>query len=71
MSNEVEGSKAENKTESEEICYEKSKEYWAKQPATIDGMLGGFDFVSQADIEQSQKFLDFFLNVLYPPYDPN
>ncbi len=47
----------------EEICYEKSEDYWAKQPATVNGMLGGFDSVSPADIEQSQKFLDFFLNV--------
>lgn len=48
----------------EEICYEKSKEYWAQQPATVNGMLGGFDFVSDADIEHSQKFLNYFLSVM-------
>lgn len=46
-----------------EIDYKKSEEYWASQPATVNGMLGGFDFVSKADIEHSQKFLDFFLTV--------
>ena len=50
----------ENKNE---IDYKASETYWATQPATVNGMLGGFDFVSQVDIEHSQKFLDFFLNV--------
>ncbi|RNA12685.1 N-terminal Xaa-Pro-Lys N-methyltransferase 1 [Brachionus plicatilis] len=39
--------------------YELSEDYWAKQPATVNGMLGGFDFVSQADIDQSQSVLDW------------
>lgn len=50
----------------DEINYEKSEEYWAKQPATVDGMLGGLEFVSPIDIEQSQKFLDSFLTVSKP-----
>lgn len=52
-----------NNEEKGEISYGKSETYWAQQPATVNGMLGGFDFVSPADIEHSQKFLDFFLNV--------
>ncbi len=46
------------------ISYEKSAAYWASQPATVDGMLGGLECVSAADVEQSQKFLDFFLAVI-------
>lgn len=46
------------------ISYEKSVEYWASQPATVDGMLGGLECVNQADVEQSQKFLDSFISVL-------
>lgn len=47
------------------IMYDVSKEYWANQPPTVNGMLGGFDFVSDADIDQSQKFLNSFLTVIF------
>jgi hypothetical protein len=53
----------EESEEVEEVDYEKSKDYWATQPATVDGMLGGFEYISNADIEQSQVFLNTFLNV--------
>ena len=49
-------------TESESF-YTISQEYWKNQPATVDGMLGGYEYVSKADIEQSQLFLDSFLRV--------
>ena len=45
------------------ISYTISREYWENQPATVNGMLGGYDFVSNPDVEQSQQFLDYFLSV--------
>jgi hypothetical protein len=62
--NNNENENEENEAEQiEEVDYAKSKDYWATQPATVDGMLGGFEYISDADIEQSQKFLNSFLNV--------
>ena len=49
--------------ENDREFYTVSEEYWKSQPATVDGMLGGFECVSPADIEQSQKFLNTFINV--------
>ena len=43
--------------------YSNSEDYWSKQPPTVNGMLGGYDFISQDDIFQSQQFLDYFMNV--------
>ena len=48
----------------EQISYDKSVAYWSSQPATVDGMLGGLECVDQIDIEQSQKFLNYFINVI-------
>ncbi len=54
----------ENKTEQiGEMFYLKSQDYWSKQPATVNGMLGGFDYVSENDVQQSHKFLQQILNV--------
>lgn len=39
------------------INYEKALEYWADIPPTIDGVLGGFGFISDVDIKGSQIFL--------------
>ena len=52
-----------NIDENGNIDYKKSKDYWASQPATVDGMLGGFEYVSDVDIEQSQEFLNSFMKV--------
>jgi hypothetical protein len=52
-----------NKTKKEIISYTISREYWENQPATVNGMLGGYDYVSNPDIDQSQQFLDLFLSV--------
>lgn len=49
--------------EAAEKFYSHSKDYWAKQPPTVNGMLGGYDYVSTPDIEQSQHFLNYFLKV--------
>lgn len=39
------------------INYELSLKYWAEIPPTLDGVLGGFGFISTADIEGSKLFL--------------
>ncbi len=52
-----------NSTDKSDGFYSISKDYWAKQPPTVNGMLGGYEYVSQDDIEQSQQFLNYFINV--------
>lgn len=45
--------------------YTDAAKYWDKIPATVDGMLGGFGFISQTDIEGSQNFLKSLFKVIY------
>jgi hypothetical protein len=59
----VDTNNATNKTSKETISYAISREYWENQPATVNGMLGGYDYVSNPDVDQSQQFLDLFLSV--------
>ncbi|XP_026738555.1 N-terminal Xaa-Pro-Lys N-methyltransferase 1-B-like [Trichoplusia ni] len=49
------------------INYEKSLQYWADIPPTVDGVLGGFGFISSADIEGSEMFLKTLLTSNTPP----
>ncbi|CAH2104712.1 unnamed protein product [Euphydryas editha] len=44
------------------ICYKKASEYWAEIPATLDGVLGGFGFISDIDIDGSTLFLKSILS---------
>lgn len=37
--------------------YSNAAEYWSAVPATVDGVLGGFGFVSRTDIQGSVSFL--------------
>jgi len=37
--------------------YGNAAEYWSSIPATVDGVLGGFGFISQTDIKGSLSFL--------------
>lgn len=37
--------------------YEDAKKYWSTIPPTVDGMLGGFGYVSDTDIRGSRHFL--------------
>ena len=53
-----------NEQSENESFYKLSEEYWKTQPATVDGMLGGYEAISNIDIQQSQVFLDSFLNVI-------
>ena len=45
------------KWEQQEEWYSKAVTYWDKQEATVDGVLGGFGFVSGPDIEDSLRCL--------------
>lgn len=37
--------------------YTSAARYWDRIPPTVDGMLGGFGFISQTDIRGSTAFL--------------
>lgn len=41
----------------DELNYEKSKNYWSNVPASVNGMLGGFSFLTTMDIRDSNVFL--------------
>lgn len=43
--------------------YTAAVKYWEHVPPTIDGMLGGFGFISQIDIKGSTKFLKALFEV--------
>lgn len=43
--------------------YEDAVKYWDQIPATVNGMLGGFGFISHIDIIGSKKFLKKLFNV--------
>lgn len=47
--------------------YEDAAHYWEKIPATIDGMLGGFGFISHIDIKGSNAFLEEVFQMKNPP----
>jgi len=40
-----------------ENWYNKSEDYWKKVSPTVNGMLGGLEHVSNADVEESEAFL--------------
>lgn len=48
--------KEEDNIEEHEF-YTAAAKYWQRVPPTVDGMLGGFGFISQIDIKDSTKFL--------------
>ncbi|KAF5275569.1 hypothetical protein FQA39_LY06681 [Lamprigera yunnana] len=47
--------------------YSDAEEYWSKVPPTIDGMLGGFGYISQTDIQGSRVFLHQLFKRKNPP----
>lgn len=49
--------------ENDEKFYSDAKDYWTNIPATVDGMLGGFEKISPTDINGSRAFLRPFLKV--------
>lgn len=46
-----------------ENFYNDAAKYWEKIPATVDGMLGGFGFISNTDIKDSNVFLKSLFKV--------
>jgi hypothetical protein len=49
--------------------YQKSLNYWSvfylyfqKEDATIDGVLGGYGYIHESDIKDSEKFIDRLRN---------
>lgn len=50
-----------------EVClkefYTDAAKYWENIPATVDGMLGGFGFISDTDIDGSDEFLKALFTV--------
>lgn len=52
---------------SNEPSYTIGKQYWEGVPATLDGVLGGFGFISQADIRGSKQFLKQLFQSKEPP----
>ncbi|BES88648.1 protein N-terminal methyltransferase [Nesidiocoris tenuis] len=47
--------------------YEKAKQYWSKIEPTVDGVLGGFGYISQSDITGSKTFLHGLFAIAQPP----
>ena len=43
--------------------YTAAAKYWDRIPPTVDGMLGGFGFISQTDIKGSTLFLKSLFEV--------
>uniref|UniRef100_A0A6M2DM80 Alpha N-terminal protein methyltransferase 1 n=1 Tax=Xenopsylla cheopis TaxID=163159 RepID=A0A6M2DM80_XENCH len=57
--------KTDNDVEEIKHCnkfYEDAVKYWSEVPATVEGMLGGFGFISHCDIQGSRKFLSQVMN---------
>ncbi|KAJ5079713.1 hypothetical protein M0811_04023 [Anaeramoeba ignava] len=50
--------------EKEKDWYSKSKKYWAKAPATINGMLIGYEHIAEKDHKHSIQFLEPFVSNL-------
>jgi protein N-terminal methyltransferase len=53
----IEITDTENNEPSDENYYNHGANYWAQVPATVDGMLGGFGYISHTDIQGSEAFL--------------
>lgn len=53
--------------EEQEEWYSKAVQYWDKQEASVEGVLGGFGFVSEPDIADS---LSLLLRVSHPTFYP-
>ncbi|KAK0090110.1 hypothetical protein PV325_002942 [Microctonus aethiopoides] len=49
--------------------YTRAVKYWDNIPATVDGMLGGFGFISHIDINGSEYFLESLYKLKDPPGD--
>lgn len=50
-------------TSKDGVNYVESLSYWEGIPPTVDGMLGGFGFISSVDIQGSEQFLKTLFQV--------
>lgn len=48
----------------EEQFYGKARNYWSKVSPTINGVLGGFGYISECDIKGSKQFLEAIFEVI-------
>lgn len=48
---------------SEDEFYKNAESYWKSIPANLNGMLGGYERISNIDIRSSQLFIKDFLRV--------
>ncbi|XP_049814582.1 N-terminal Xaa-Pro-Lys N-methyltransferase 1 [Schistocerca nitens] len=51
----------------EDSFYKQAAQYWSEVPPTLDGVLGGFGFISSPDIKGSQDFLKLLFKMKDPP----
>ncbi|XP_011299598.1 N-terminal Xaa-Pro-Lys N-methyltransferase 1 [Fopius arisanus] len=49
------------------LFYSDAAKYWENVPATVNGMLGGFGFISHIDIDGSEAFLKTLFTLENPP----
>ncbi|XP_056630647.1 N-terminal Xaa-Pro-Lys N-methyltransferase 1 [Diorhabda sublineata] len=58
---------AESLNNSDDQFYNNAAKYWSDVPPTVDGMLGGFGYISQTDIKSSKMLLKHLFNAKDPP----
>eukprot|EP00123_Amoebidium_parasiticum_P012266 comp21232_c1_seq1/m.28915 comp21232_c1_seq1/g.28915 ORF comp21232_c1_seq1/g.28915 comp21232_c1_seq1/m.28915 type:complete len:246 (-) comp21232_c1_seq1:302-1039(-) len=50
------------------IWYKKAEDYWQNVPATVNGVLGGYAYLSSIDLKSSKTFLKGFLQESTRPW---
>ena len=55
----------EKEVKDKESFYGDAAQYWSSIPATVDGVLGGFGFISHTDIQGSIAFLKQLFKVTF------
>ncbi|KAK9761253.1 hypothetical protein K7432_013969 [Basidiobolus ranarum] len=46
----------------QESWYDDAQEYWSGVSPTVNGMLGGYESISNTDVQGSQRFIEEFVN---------
>lgn len=67
----MESGEDEGQNQEEPVFYSKAKTYWSNVSPTINGVLGGYGFISSCDIQGSEEFLTKLFQVfcLFPLND--
>ena len=50
------------KADTKDQFYQDALSYWSKIPPTVDGMLGGFAYITKTDVRGSTSFLKDLMN---------